>query len=426
MLSQEYLPILWIGTAISFFLFIVFALSLRKNISFFLRRKLPWFEAGRKHPSSISSIVWIMFWGMGLTSLGGSFLLAAAVNSNGAVENSFISLPTQTPPPTLEPIDQSGVLVSLGFPDELDPCNVGALTLIPPEINPYDLPLVYPIEPWFEEGQFLQTAFAELRVTNRDRGNEIQVMNKVLLEVIRHDHLPGPLNAAFTLCETETPREFPRFELSASVSEASLVLSEEPYSVLRPGQSKTMAVSLFGLTPGLYETKLGIEYVDDRGVQTAWADQKVLVQVPERIQRWSAGVITYWGECWMEDSGYTCEEVVLEEPILETAGNEDGTSEASGTSSSAAVCPLAPPNRLKPGMTATLSRLLGLRLRLRTDPGLRSEIVTSFSRGTELEVVSGPVCKDGYYWYEVKTAWGSQTGWMAEGEPNLYYLTPQN
>jgi hypothetical protein len=178
------------------------------------------------------------------------------------------------------------------------------------------------------------------------------------------------------------------------------------------------------LTPGLYEVRLGVEYSHQGETQTAWLGQKVLVHVPERIHRWSAGVITYWGECRIEQSGYVCEEVVFEEPVLETVAEvEEEPSEPSPTAT-AAVCPLAPPNRLEPGMTASISQMLGLRLRLRAEPGLKSEIVTSFSRGTLLNIIGGPVCKDGYYWYEVETNWGGRTGWMAEGEPRLYYLTP--
>jgi hypothetical protein len=41
---------------------------------------------------------------------------------------------------------------------------------------------------------------------------------------------------------------------------------------------------------------------------------------------------------------------------------------------------------------------------------------------TEFLTLSGPVCADGYYWYEVDYA--GQIGWIAEGDNTSYYVEP--
>jgi hypothetical protein len=422
-ISTDLLPILWIGTAVSFFIFLVFFLGLRKDISYKASRVLPGSKAsGRRPPEPKSMVIWGLFTIFALSTLAGTGLIVTTFQVAEGNENAFVPPPAPTPTPTPGPYQGPPLTIDITFPEGLDPCNVSALTLIPGEVNPYELPLVYPIEPWFERGQFLQTTFARLQLRSR-AGEEIQVSDQVLASVRRHDSLPGPLNAAFTLCEDALPRSFPTIELSASTVEASIPAAEGPF-VMRPGQNSYMEVKLFGISPGYYEVQLGVEFVENGVLKTAWAEDIVIVQVPERIHRWSSGVITYWGDCELDGSYYHCEEVVLEEPILEQPAVAAGSEDEVEPTPAAAVCPVAPPNRLEPGMEAVVSQRLGLRLRLREEPGLNSEIITSLPRGTRLDVSAGPVCKDGYYWFEVETNWGSRSGWMAEGEPNLYYLEP--
>jgi hypothetical protein len=322
-------------------------------------------------------------------------------------------------------LDTPPLLVTVSLPGGLTPCNVGALTIIPPEVNPYELPLVYPIDPWFQRGQFLQTAFARLNIQNQAPGSEIQVSNQVIAVVSRSEKLTEPLNVAFTLCDEDLPRSFPVLEVTAAAGEYWITAADAPV-LLQNRQSYAMEMKLLGMDPGYYEVRLGIEYIHNGQSRMAWADQPVVIQVPQQIQRWSSGVITYWGDCELEGGEYYCEEVALEEPVLEPAEVVEQPEGEVSTVPTQAVCPLAPPNRLQIGMDAQVSSRMGLRLRLRTEPGLYTEVITSYPRHTQLKVIGGPVCKDGYYWYQIELNWGGDTGWMAEGEPLLYYLEPVN
>jgi hypothetical protein len=74
-------------------------------------------------------------------------------------------------------------------------------------------------------------------------------------------------------------------------------------------------------------------------------------------------------------------------------------------------------------MRAVVSQRLGLRLRIRAEPGLNQAILHRMARGTEVSIIGGPVCADGYQWWNIDLG-ARGTGWVAEGEPQLYYLEP--
>lgn len=63
----------------------------------------------------------------------------------------------------------------------------------------------------------------------------------------------------------------------------------------------------------------------------------------------------------------------------------------------------------------------GLPLRVRSDPGLSGEFLTSLPEGTLVEVLVGPSCIDGYWWWGIQTADGLW-GWAAEGDDVDYFL----
>jgi hypothetical protein len=57
---------------------------------------------------------------------------------------------------------------------------------------------------------------------------------------------------------------------------------------------------------------------------------------------------------------------------------------------------------------------------LRSGPTLNSRIVGQLQASTELEIVGGPVCADGYTWWQVRRL--RQEGWTAQGDHNEYWL----
>jgi hypothetical protein len=362
-----------------------------------------------------------MFWSLALFSLvgAGSVLLSLIQTPGESAQTFSPPLPSPTPAPPAIGSRSDALQVSVRFPSNLDPCNVDALTIIPEEVNPYNLPLIYPIEPWFQRHQFIRKAFAEVNVTNESSLQDIQLNNKVLIRVIGYEPLPGPLNAAFSLCDVSQPVDFPIVELNSATQDASLVLGDSPVTPL-PGDHNTFTLQLQGVEPGLYEVQVGIEY-DHRGrTHRIWSDETVLLRTPETFQRWSAGVVTYWGDCDFTDGAYLCEEADLVEPILTPTLT---TEPADPTATVDLICSPSPPTRLEPGMRAVVSQRLGLRLRIRAEPGLNQAILHRMARGTEVSIIGGPVCADGYQWWNIDLG-ARGTGWVAEGEPQLYYLEP--
>ncbi len=62
------------------------------------------------------------------------------------------------------------------------------------------------------------------------------------------------------------------------------------------------------------------------------------------------------------------------------------------------------------------------RLRMRSGPGTQNTIVAQLAVDTVFFVLEGPVCGDTYAWWRVR--YRDQEGWIAEGEPGLYYVEP--
>lgn len=62
---------------------------------------------------------------------------------------------------------------------------------------------------------------------------------------------------------------------------------------------------------------------------------------------------------------------------------------------------------------------------LRAAPALNATLVASLLDGIGLEVLGGPVCNDGYNWWQVRVLSRPEvSGWFAEGGPAAYWLSP--
>jgi hypothetical protein len=85
-------------------------------------------------------------------------------------------------------------------------------------------------------------------------------------------------------------------------------------------------------------------------------------------------------------------------------------------------CGDAPPPRLSPGGEGRVTFTDGTPLRVRSAPGLAGTQVGLLPEGTGFQVLSGPVCADGFYWWQVQA--GTLNGWVAEGTSAEYFAEP--
>ncbi len=65
----------------------------------------------------------------------------------------------------------------------------------------------------------------------------------------------------------------------------------------------------------------------------------------------------------------------------------------------------------------------GIPVRLRSEPVIKSStFITQFNEGTQLEVLDGPSCNEGYVWWYVQS--GKYKGWIAEGTSSNWFIEP--
>ncbi len=86
------------------------------------------------------------------------------------------------------------------------------------------------------------------------------------------------------------------------------------------------------------------------------------------------------------------------------------------------ICPDSPPTRLILAERARVTFDDPSPLRLRSRSGIDASILDELLIGSVVLVLDGPECADGYTWYQVQA--GERVGWVAEGEPGLYYIAP--
>jgi uncharacterized protein YraI len=106
--------------------------------------------------------------------------------------------------------------------------------------------------------------------------------------------------------------------------------------------------------------------------------------------------------------------------VLLLAAGSTGTSQAQ-TTQGGIGCNQQP--RLTVGAMARVTHYPDLPNRLRTQPGYTSEIIGQILPGGIFEVISGPTCIQGVYWWQVKH--DGRIGWTAGGNGNqTYWLEP--
>lgn len=86
-------------------------------------------------------------------------------------------------------------------------------------------------------------------------------------------------------------------------------------------------------------------------------------------------------------------------------------------------CPDSPPSRLTGGMTGRITITGGGMTNVRLGAGLQGEVIGQQPEGATFQVYFGPVCKDGYAWWNVGFGDGT-SGFVAEGDFTTYYLEP--
>jgi hypothetical protein len=83
-------------------------------------------------------------------------------------------------------------------------------------------------------------------------------------------------------------------------------------------------------------------------------------------------------------------------------------------------CPLAP--RMVVGQLGIVDDNTPLPNRLRSQPSLSGRQLDTIPVGEIFSVIGGPVCADGYWWWEVD--YSGTSGWTAEGTGGEYYIRP--
>lgn len=106
-------------------------------------------------------------------------------------------------------------------------------------------------------------------------------------------------------------------------------------------------------------------------------------------------------------------------PLAETAMP---TEAAAITTPIVVQCPDAPEIRLIIQERGRVTDDNNETLNLRGGPSISYDIIIALSPSAEFFVLDGPTCSDGFAWFRVR--YRDQTGWLAEGDIDLYYVEP--
>jgi hypothetical protein len=89
---------------------------------------------------------------------------------------------------------------------------------------------------------------------------------------------------------------------------------------------------------------------------------------------------------------------------------------------STSICESAPPTYLILHERGQVTNEDPQPLNIRNEPGLDGRIVAVLRSLDIFFVIDGPRCADDYTWFKVRV--DDVEGWVAEGEPGLYYVEP--
>lgn len=109
------------------------------------------------------------------------------------------------------------------------------------------------------------------------------------------------------------------------------------------------------------------------------------------------------------------------EPFVSPQGADD--LQAPPTSAPVDCPPFAMPPRLTVGGQARVTFTDGSNLNVRTEPA--GSLLTQIAEGSVVNVIDGPVCADGYLYWNIQVA-DDLSGWSAEGGSGVYWLEPWN
>ncbi len=131
------------------------------------------------------------------------------------------------------------------------------------------------------------------------------------------------------------------------------------------------------------------------------------------------------GSTWTQQSAVI--DVTSGTLIRQERGSYLGTATLSGnlaqTGTAYAQCPSAPLSRLKPFTNGRITFTDGTMTNVRQSPGVAGEIVAQQPEGTTFYIAGGPLCVDGFAWWQLEFQDGT-FGYVAEGDLNAYYLEP--
>ncbi len=88
------------------------------------------------------------------------------------------------------------------------------------------------------------------------------------------------------------------------------------------------------------------------------------------------------------------------------------------------VCQGDYPSRLSVGAKAYVTEDPPLPNRVRAEPNVRADILGEIGPGESMLIIGGPLCIDGWVWWQVRADKDSIEGWTSEGKKGEYWLVP--